>query len=72
MSAGLWWQYIVIAVLVAISLAYTLRKIMPRLGVRARNGGDCDSGCGSCGGCGTSSGPSPSDAQPLEFRPRRH
>lgn len=70
MNAGLGWQYAVIAMLTLVSVLYTVRKVAPRLGKRpGKSAGDCDSGCGSCGGCSTAS--PPLDEQPLEFHSRR-
>ena len=34
MSSGLWWQYALIAALVAASLLYTFRKMAPQLAAR--------------------------------------
>ena len=48
-----WWQYLVVAILVGWSLFRLGRQLLPhRVGASGRSGG-CDSGCGSCKGCGT-------------------
>ena len=46
--SDIWWQYLVVAVLVAWSLLRLWRQLAPR---RTPADAGCGSGCSRCGGC---------------------
>ncbi|MEK6345901.1 MAG: DUF6587 family protein [Burkholderia sp.] len=58
------------AYLAAPGRAGWMRWLGARLSRSGVSGGGCDSGCSTCGGCGTSDAPATNDEMPLTFKPR--